>query len=461
MGTDEAGLTGIRERQRAFFRTGATLSYESRRNALRRLTGALRAHEAALCGALARDLGKCWHEAYETEIGMLLQESRHVLANLQVWMSPQRVSTPLSQFHSHAYTVARPRGSVLAITPWNYPIYLSISPVICALAAGNTIVIKPSERAPETARALCALFEDVFDAELAWCAPADRDLGASLAQLGWDHIHFVGSAETGRRVLDTAHRTLTPVTLELGGKNPCIVDDTAPPALSARRIAWGKFLNAGQTCIAPDYLAVHAAARDDLLSAIRAELGRMYGPDPAASPAYGRIVDNRHFEHLVDLLGSHAPVHGGQRDPSTRYFAPTVVELDSWDCRLAREEVFGPILPVLTWHDEQELRERLHAQPDALAAYVFSRRTPWARNMLGCIRCGGGCINDTISHVVPTGLPFGGVGRSGYGRTRARAGFEAMSNLVSVLEKATWFDAPVRYPPLTAAKKTMLRWFMR
>ncbi len=457
---DGPDLNAILGAQRAYWRSGVTQDLASRRTALRALHASLVSEEAMLCEALGRDLGKSWHEAYETEVGLLRQECRHALSRLRSWAKPRAVHTPLSQFPARSHVVARPLGSVLVITPWNYPLLLSLGPVIGALAAGNTVVLKPSERSPASSAALRTFFARTFPPELAWCAPPERKTGAQLGELRWDHIFFIGGSETAHQVLRAAEKHLTPITLELGGKNPCIVDHTAPTALTARRVVWGKFLNAGQTCIAPDYLVVHESARGPLTEAVRTELLRMFGENPCGNPDYARIVDRAHFDHLCRLLGSHQPLIGGERDPDTLRFAPTVLLLDSWEDRLATEEVFGPILPVLTYRTEDELRARMAGQPDALSAYVFSRRTRWARQLLHSLRCGGGCVNDTISHIVPPELPFGGVGASGFGRYRGRAGFDTFSNLVGVLEKGLWFDLGVRYPPYAGLKAKLLRWFL-
>ncbi len=442
-------LPALVARQRRYFQTGATQPYAQRRQQLQGLAQALEQHQARLLAALAADLGKPAFEAIASELLLCQEEITYTCQHLRTWMRPQAVRPSLFQLPSRAYTQAEPLGLVLIISPWNYPLQLAIAPLIGAIAAGNCAILKPSELAPHTAQALAALIADCFPPEFVAVVAGDKAVAQALLAERFDHIFFTGSPRVGRLVMRAAAEHLTPVTLELGGKSPCLVTADVDLPVAARRIAWGKFLNAGQTCVAPDYLLVERSLQPALLEALKATLTQFYGPDPAASPDYGRLVSEAQAQRLAQMLARDRAkvVHGGEVDINQRYIAPTILANSTWEDATMAEEIFGPLLPVLAYDDLAGAIAAINARPSPLALYLFSRNSQVQARVRQAVRAGGFLVNDTILHLSSPRLPFGGVGESGLGRYRGRASFETFSHLKSVLKRSFWLDLPLRYPP--------------
>jgi len=435
------------ERQRAFFQTGATRPLDFRRAQLCKLHAALLAHETALLAVLHADLHKSLHQAFSSELGLVQEEIRHALRNLRRWAAPARRRTPWFVAPARGWVQSQPFGVALILGPWNYPVQLLLTPLVSAIAAGNCAVLKPSELAPRTAAAITELIRDCFDEQLVTVVNGGADAAEALLRERFDKIFFTGSTRVGRLVMGAAAKHLTPVTLELGGKCPAIVCADASLALAARRIAWGKFMNAGQTCVAPDFVLVAREARDPFVAAMKKALHEFYGDDPARCEDYGRIVNQAHFERLVNYLRDGKAVHGGQHDVKSLFIAPTILADVSPDAAVMQEEIFGPILPVLEFDKLDDALALLRGKPTPLALYVFTRDRATEARVLADARSGGACVNDVVSHMIGAGLPFGGLAESGMGSYHGHAGFDTFSHHRAVLRRATWLDLPFRYPP--------------
>lgn len=435
------------QRQRDYFQTGATRSLDFRRAQLRKLSAALEWHEAALLAALQADLRKSPYQAAGTELGVVQAEIRCALKYLARWATPSKRRTPWFVAPARGRVQAEPFGVALILGPWNYPVQLLLLPLVSAIAAGNCAVLKPSELAPRTAAALTVLVRENFAEEYVCLANGGVETAEALLRERFDKIFFTGSTRVGRVVMAAAAQQLTPVTLELGGKCPAIVCGDAPIELAARRIAWGKFLNAGQTCVAPDFVLVQRRIRAALVAALRKSVMEFYGEDARRSADYGRIVNARHFERLVRYLSDGTVACGGTWDAEDRFIAPTILTEVSPESPVMQEEIFGPILPVLEFDKLDDALAMLRPRPTPLALYVFTRDRATESRVLTGARSGGASVNDVVSHMVGTGLPFGGLGESGMGAYHGRAGFAAFSHQRAVLRRATWLDTPFRYPP--------------
>lgn len=440
-------FTTILQRQRVFFQTGATRPVEFRHAQLKRLAIALDRHEAALLAALQSDLGKSPAQGYATEVGLVQMEIRHALRHLRRWSEPKRLRTPWFTAPSRGWTQPEPFGLTLIIGPWNYPLQLLLTPLVSAIAAGNCVVLKPSELAPHTAEAIEKLLRECFEQEYVFVATGGAEVSEGILRERFDKIFFTGSTRIGRLVMAAAAKYLTPVTLELGGKCPAIVCADASIELAARRIAWGKFMNAGQTCVAPDFVLVADDVLDAFVTAMKQVLREFYGDDPARSPDYGRIINRAHFDRLISYLPDGKIAHGSQHNVKDYFIAPTILTDVDVESSVMQEEIFGPILPVLGFHKLGEALDALRARPTPLALYLFTRNQETERHVLEVARSGGACVNDVVSHTIGTGLPFGGLGESGMGSYHGRAGFDAFSHHRTVLRRATWLDLPFRYPP--------------
>jgi len=440
-------VSAIIERQRALVRGGTTRSRESRVDRLRRLSRALEARESELLEALHADLRKPPHEAYVSEIGFVQSEIRHAIRHLPSWMKRRRRRVPLLAWPGSAFVQPEPYGVGLILGPWNYPAQLLLSPLVGALAAGNCAVLKPSELAPHTAEAVSRLVASTFSPEEVVVVTGGSDVAEELLRHRFDVIFFTGSTRVGRLVMAAAARHGTPVTLELGGKSPCLVCADAPLETTARRIAWGKFLNAGQTCVAPDYVLVDRRVSEGLVEALKRAVRAFYGEDPQQSPDYGRIVNQRHLQRLAALLKDGRIVHGGQVDLEDLYLAPTLIMQARWDTPIMQEEIFGPILPVVEFDRLEEALTLVRERPTPLALYLFTRDAAVQQTVLEQTRSGGVCINDTISQIVARELPFGGLGESGLGAYHGRASFDCFSHRRAVMRRAFWMDSRLRYPP--------------
>ena len=447
--------------QRKFFATGKTLPVSWRLEQLKKLRASMLRHEEDLYGALKKDLGKSRMESYMCEIGLTLSELTWMEKHIRRLTREKRVPTPLAQFAARSFQSPTPYGTVLIMSPWNYPVLLTLEPLIDALAAGNTVIVKPSAYAPATSAVMEMIIRETYPPEYVCMITGGRQENQALLTQRFDKIFFTGGKTVGREVLRHAAEYLTPVTLELGGKSPCIVDSSAKIKLAARRIVFGKYLNCGQTCVAPDYVLCDKTIRDELVLAIQAEIRRQFGAAPLENPNYGKIVNRKHFERLLGLIDEGKLVCGGQNNPDTLRIAPTVLTDVTWEDAVMGEEIFGPILPVLTFGTLEEAIQTVEAHPHPLALYFFSENKTAQSQILNCCRFGGGCINDTIIHLATSAMPFGGVGESGMGGYHGKAGFETFSHYRSIVDKKTWMDLPIRYQNYTALKEKMLRMFLK
>lgn len=433
--------------QRRYFYSGRTMSIAFRREQLRRLRKAVVANEKSILKALNRDLSKAPYEAYMSEVGIVLSELRYALRHLRSWSRPVRVRTPLTIFPAASFIHTEPYGVTLVISPWNYPFALTINPLIGAIAAGNCCIVKVSEFAPNTAAVLTHMIADTFATEYITVVSGDAEVGQALLEEPFDKIFFTGSTAVGRAVMAAAAKNLTPISLELGGKSPCIVDRDASLVDAARKIGSGKFLNAGQTCIAPDYLLVHRSVKEDLVTLLQDTIHQFYGNNPQQSKDFNRIVNHRHFDRLIRLMADGQIIFGGDRDRKALYIGPTIIDDVGWDDVIMREEIFGPLLPIMTFDHLDEAIEKVKSLPKPLALYFFSSNRRNQLAVLHGISFGGGCINDTMLHYASPYLPFGGVGQSGIGSYRGKASFDTFSHRKSVVRRPSRFDFPFRYPP--------------
>jgi len=454
----DSGIADAVAELRRTFETGVTRPYAWRADQLARIAALVTENESSICDALRGDLEKSPYETILTEIRPVAIEVEHTLKHLKRWMAPRRVSTPISNQPGRSEVVPEPLGVVLVVAPWNYPFHLAVLPMVGALAAGNCAVVKPSELVPRTSALLAQIVPRYLDADAVRVIEGGVPQATELLAQRFDHIFFTGSPRVGTIVLEAAAKHLTPVTLELGGKSPCIVHKDADIAVAARRIAWGKYTNAGQTCVAPDYVLAHEAIAPELIAGLKQAIADFYGPDPADSPDYARIVNDTHFERIVSLMSGGDVAVGGQSDPAQRYIAPTVLTNPGPQEPLMNEEIFGPLLPVRTFSDIRDAITFVNARPKPLALYLFAPDGSVRDRVLGGTSSGGVCINDVVMHLVVPDLPFGGVGHSGMGAYHGRASFDTFSHAKSVLTKAELFEVPLRYPPYT---ETKIRWVRR
>lgn len=440
-------ISAIVAAQQRFFDSGATRAVEFRQEALRRLLAALEEHEERLLAALWSDLRKHAQEAFASELGLVRTEIRHALRRLPRWTRPRRAGTPLMAWPGKSRVVPEPFGRALIIGAWNYPLHLLLTPCVSAVAAGNCCVLKPSELAPHTAEAVAAVVRSAFAPEHVALVQGDAAVAQGLLELRHDKIFFTGSTAVGRKVMAAAAQHLTPVALELGGKCPCVVTRHAALRTAARRIAWGKFINAGQTCLAPDYILVETAVKEELVRELQAAITVFYGTDPQTSPHYGRIINDRHFQRLTGYLAPGKIAAGGGSDAGERYIAPTLLLDPPPDSPVMTEEIFGPLLPLVTVGSFDEALAFIRARPTPLAAYLFSEDAAEQSRMVHKTRSGGLCLNDTVLHAAGHALPFGGLGASGMGSYRGKTGFDAFSHQRAVMTRSTRFDNAMRYPP--------------
>jgi aldehyde dehydrogenase (NAD+) len=454
-------MSGMIADFRKAFESGRTLSIHWRRKQISQLKKMVTERESMFMDALRADLGKPVFEGWVSEIGSLRLEIDYTLSRLREWMKSERVPTPLINQPGRSYIRNQPLGIVLIIGPWNYPFLLVLAPLLGAIAAGNCAVIKPPDLAPRSSALLAELLPEYLDRSCVGVAEGGVQETQALLGERFDHIFFTGSPRVGRLVMQAAAGHLTPVTLELGGKNPCIVDKTVNPELAARRIAWGKFFNAGQTCISPDYILADREIEEPLVQGICRSIGEFYGPDPRQSPDLGRIVNERHYDRLMALLDDGAKiVTGGKGDRGARYIAPTVLRDVSPGSKIMQEEIFGPLLPVLSVADTEEAVRFVNDRPRPLALYIFSNRKKTQRRVLDATSSGNVCINDAITQTRVPGLPFGGIGESGMGCYHGRYSYDTFTHRRGVLHKAVFVDPPMRYPPYNEKKLSLARRLM-
>lgn len=458
---DNVGLSHLLQAHRNYFHTGETRPLEFRLAQLEALREAIKHYEEDIMAALKADLGKSGFEAYATEIGFTLDEISHALKYLPEWMETETVKTPLVHQPGQSYLIYEPRGVSLIIAPWNYPVQLLLDPLVGALAAGNTAILKPSELAPRTSEVMARLIEHTFQPDYVTVIEGGIEVNQALLEQQFDHIFFTGSTRVGKIVMEKAAQHLTPVTLELGGKSPCIVDRGVPLDLTAKRIIWGKFLNAGQTCVAPDYVLVHEDDKLDLLEAMRKYIRRFYGKAPIKSKDFGRIINEQHFDRLLELLQASRIAAGGQHERSQKFIAPTLLSPVAWNDPIMQEEIFGPLLPVLTYKSLDEVVQKVLERPRPLALYIFSANEEHQQDLITRLPFGGGCINDTLIHLASPHLPFGGSGSSGLGAYHGRYSFETFSHRKALMQRPLKLDLPLRYPPYPNWKSKIVRKIMK
>ena len=443
---DKLEISKLVRQQRSFFGAGNTKEISFRLEQLKRLKQAILDNQTAIISAMKADLNKPVFEAYGFEIGVL-KEIDYAIKHIRSWAKPKKVATPLEQFPSSAVIYPDPLGVVLIISPWNYPFQLMISPLVGAIAAGNCAILKPSELAPHTSSVLANLFQKNFDPAYISVVEGGVETSQLLLQEKFDHIFFTGGTAVGKIIMAAAAKHLTPVTLELGGKSPCIVDADINLEHTAKRITWGKFINAGQTCIAPDYLLVDKTIKKDLVENIKNCLQEFYGNEPENSPDYARIISQKHFSRLAAFLNNGEIIAGGKTDPESLYIAPTVIDNISVDAPVMQEEIFGPILPIIEYNTLSEAIAFVNERPKPLALYLFSKNKDYQERVLRETSSGGVCINDTVMQVGVPDLPFGGVGSSGIGSYHGKASFDTFSHQKSVLKKSFLMDLKWRYAP--------------
>lgn len=445
MSTDKINI--ILEKQRRYFAEGATIPVKFRKEMLKKLYRAVKSNEEKICNALTKDLGKSDFEGFMCEVGLVLGEISYMIKHVRRFAANHYVTTPLAQFAARSYKKPSPYGNVLIMSPWNYPFLLTVSPLANAIAAGNTAVVKPSAYSPATSELVEKLISDIFPEEYIAVITGGRQENAELLKQKFDFVFFTGSGNVGREVLRHTAETLTPAVLELGGKSPCIVDSSAKIKLAAKRIVFGKYLNCGQTCVAPDYILCDSAVKDSLIAEICSQIKKQYGEKPLENPDYGKIINEKHFDRILGLADGDKIVAGGESDRATLKIAPTVMDNISRDDAIMQEEIFGPVLPVLTYDSFDEVVPMLRAKDKPLALYIFSEDKDHIREITDKCSYGGGCINDTVIHLATSEMGFGGVGESGMGSYHGKDGFDAFSHTKSIVDKKTWMDLPMRYQP--------------
>lgn len=447
--------------QKDFFATGATLPLAARRAALRRLLCTVEQHENEISDALYRDLGKSRSESYMCEIALVKSEIRHQLSHLGSYAREKRVHTPLAHAPAKSYVKPVPYGTVLVMSPWNYPFLLSVEPLTDALAAGNTVIVKPSAYATATSALLARLLKGCFPEKLVAVVTGGRRENTCLLDCDFDYIFFTGSQAVGKEVMRRAAEHLIPLTLELGGKSPCIVEKSADVRQAARRIVFGKFINCGQTCVAPDYILCEESIKPALLAALKREIIRQYGERPLENPDYGKIVNQKHFDRIMGLIDREKVVFGGECDRERLKIAPTVMDNVSFDDAVMGQEIFGPILPVLSFCDFRKAIREIRSRPTSLALYLFSGDSGHIRLVTEQVPFGGGCINDTLIHLATSAMGFGGLGESGMGSYHGKCGFDTFTHKKSLVRKTALPDLPLRYQPYSASHDRLIRWFVR
>ncbi len=451
----------IVEKQRMFYDTSTTLPVEYRIRALKKLKQMLVDNEAAIAEALKQDLGKSQTESYMCETGLVISEISYLLRHIKSFAKEKTVATPLAQFASRSYKKPMPYGVTLIMSPWNYPLLLTLDPLADALSAGNTAIIKPSAYSPATSELLEKLIREIFPQEYVTVVTGGREENAYLLEEKFDYIFFTGSKTVGQMVLEKAAKHLTPVTLELGGKSPCIVDKSADLKLAAKRIVFGKYLNCGQTCVAPDYILCEASIKEEFLGYLRAELKKQYGSDYLENPYYGKIISKKHFERVARLIEPAKVISGGRCDLNLLKIEPTIMDDVTWEDKVMQEEIFGPIMPVLTFTSIDEVIETVNRREKPLALYIFAKNKKTIQKVTSRCTYGGGCVNDVVIHLATSNMGFGGVGESGMGAYHGKTGFDTFTHYKSIVDKKTWLDLPMRYQPYQKLNERIIRLFLK
>ena len=437
----------LASKQKEFFKSGKTLSLEFRKAQLEKLYNSIKAHESEIAKALFEDLGKSGYEAFMCEIGLTLSEITYMKRHIKRFARIKRVKTPLAQFPSKSYIVPMPYGNALIMSPWNYPFLLTLDPLVNAIAAGNTAIIKPSAYSPKTSEVVKKIISECFEPEFVSVVTGGRDENSALLDQKFDVVFFTGSQAVGKEVLRKCAEHLTPAILELGGKSPCIVDKSADIGLAAKRIVFGKFLNCGQTCVAPDYILCEREIKDELVIEIIKQIKSQYGENPLENKSYGKIINEKHFERLCGLVDSEKVAFGFLTNAERCQISPTVIDNVTEQDAVMKEEIFGPILPILTFEDFDKAIDALKEKEKPLALYIFSTDKKRISTVSKTLSYGGGCVNDVIIHLATSEMGFGGVGESGMGAYHGKRGFEAFSHQKSIVDKKLWLDLPMRYQP--------------
>jgi len=457
----EAQIQKIIENQKKFFATGKTLDIKYRKNALHKLKSTIEKYEDEIAEAIKTDLGKSSSESYMCEIGLVKSEISYMLKHIGKFTKEKRVKTPIANWISRSFVKPVPYGNVLIMSPWNYPFLLSIDPLADAIAAGNTVVVKPSAYSPETSNIIKKIIEESFESEYVAIVEGGRAENQHLLKGDFNYIFFTGSKAVGKEVMSNAAEKLIPVTLELGGKSPCIVDKSANIKLAAKRIVFGKFINCGQTCVAPDYIYCHKDVKPQLVEEIKNQITLQYGENPLENETYGKIINEKHFERVCALISAEKNVMGGKSDKNTLKIEPTIMDNVTWDDDVMGEEIFGPVLPLLTFDSINNIADKINSMDSPLALYIFASDKKVIKYVTSHIQYGGGCINDTIVHLATTEMGFGGVGASGMGSYHGKHGFDTFTHYKSIMDKKTFLDLPMRYQPYNKLNDKLIKMFLK
>ena len=458
--TQEA-IQEIIRKQRNYFYTGATLNIDFRITALKKLQTSIQSHQEQINAALKSDLGKSSFESYMCESGLVLSEITYILKHIHSFSKEKTVHTPLAQFHSRSYRKPSPYGVTLIMSPRNYPFLLTFDPLVDAIAAGNTAVLKPSAYSPATSNIICEIVRECFPEEYVAVVMGGRQENSCLLQEHFDYVFFTGSQAVGKEVMRHASEHLTPVTLELGGKSPCIVDKSANIKLAAKRIVFGKYLNCGQTCVAPDYIYCHREVKDELLKQIQKQIRKQFGKSPLDNKNYGKIINEKHFNRIQNLIDPAKVICGGNACPETLQIEPTVMDQVTFEDAVMQEEIFGPVMPVLTFDSIEEVIRKVNSMAHPLALYIFAQDKAICEKVTSECGFGGGCINDVIIHLATSEMAFGGFGESGMGSYHGQKGFETFSHYKSIVDKKTWIDLPMRYQPYRRIYDKLIHIFLK
>lgn len=444
--------------QRMYFDNGRTLDIKTRKNALIKLKKAIIKYDEEILEALHSDLNKAHMEGFMTEVSVVIDEINYTLKHIDKWAKPQKVKTPISNFPSKSVIYNEPYGIVLVLSPWNYPFQLCLAPTVGAIAAGNCVIIKPSKSSPSTANIIEKIINETFEQQFAYCIEQKSNISYDeILDKKYDYIMFTGSENVGKTIMESAAKHLTPVTLELGGKSPCIIDKTADIKLTAKRLAWGKYLNAGQTCVAPDFVLAHKDIKDNLIMELKSSIKELYGENPLNNNNLPKIISQKHFDRLLALIHNEEIVFGGNSNKETLKIEPTILNNITFDAPVMQEEIFGPIMPILEYEDLDTTIKILQNKPHPLALYLFTKDKNVEKKVISSLIYGGGCVNDVVVHLANHNLPFGGVGSSGMGSYHGKKSFETFTHKKSVLKKALWLDVKLRYAPYTDKKFKTIR----
>ncbi len=457
----EFEIKNIIEQQKKFFATGKTLDIKYRTEALKRLKAAVDKYEGEIGQAIKSDLGKSSSESFMCEIGLVKSEISYMIKHIKKFAKEKTVKTPVTNWISRSFIKPVPYGNVLIMSPWNYPFLLTIDPLADALAAGNTVVIKPSAYSPQTSKIIKKIIKECFDGEYVAVVEGGRAENQHLLKGDFNYIFFTGSKSVGKEVMANAAEKLIPVTLELGGKSPCIVDKSANIKLAAKRIVFGKYINCGQTCVAPDYIYCHKDVKEQLVEELKKQIILQYGEKPLENESYGKIINEKHFDRICSLINTEKVVAGGKFDKSALKIEPTIMDNATWDDAVMQEEIFGPLLPLLTFENITDVAEKVNSMDSPLALYIFASDKKLIKYVTSHIQYGGGCVNDTIVHLATTEMGFGGVGASGMGSYHGKQGFDTFTHYKSIMDKKTFLDLPMRYQPYNKLNDKLIKMFLK